>query len=290
MTIGTCARPRPLESIADRLQEARARTFLLVAPAQRRRAARPARSADEPDPLGPGAHRAFRGALAHPQPRRPDRVRRDAGAVQPVRASAEHARRAAAPGLDRCREIMDEIRGRVLARLAHTDPDDANPLLRDGYVYHMVLQHEYQHNETILQTLQLKHGRPYAPLERRCDCLRRRPCDPSGEMVRFPGGAVEIGTDDRSAAYDNERPRHVVERAAVLHRRASGHQRRLSPLHRGRRLLRAGVLVRRRAGAGWRSPARWRRSTGTASGGRWMTRVMDRSGPVRPDHPVCHVS
>ena len=26
-------------------------------------------------------------------------------------------------------------------------------------------------------------------------------------MVRFPGGAVEIGTDDRSAAYDNERPR-----------------------------------------------------------------------------------
>ena len=27
----------------------------------------------------------------------------------------------------------------------------------------MVLQHEYQHNETMLQTLQLKLGRPYAP-------------------------------------------------------------------------------------------------------------------------------
>jgi gamma-glutamyl hercynylcysteine S-oxide synthase len=29
--------------------------------------------------------------------------------------------------------------------------------------------------------------------------------------VRFPGGRVEIGTDDRTAAYDNERPRHSVE-------------------------------------------------------------------------------
>ena len=42
----------------------------------------------------------------------------------------------------------------------------ANPLLRDGFVYHMVLQHEYQHNETILQTLQLKQGAPYRPLAR----------------------------------------------------------------------------------------------------------------------------
>jgi iron(II)-dependent oxidoreductase len=67
------------------------------------------------------------------------------------------------PGLAHCREIMDEIRGRVLGRLAITDFDTANPLLRDGYVYQMVLQHEYQHNETILQTLQLKQGRPYSP-------------------------------------------------------------------------------------------------------------------------------
>ena len=29
-------------------------------------------------------------------------------------------------------------------------------------------------------------------------------------MVQFPGGFVELGTDDRTAAYDNERPRHAV--------------------------------------------------------------------------------
>ena len=40
------------------------------------------------------------------------------------------------PGLSECRRIMDEIRGRVLGRLAVNDFDPANPLLRDGYVQH----------------------------------------------------------------------------------------------------------------------------------------------------------
>src|SRR3954468_9040545 len=70
------------------------------------------------------------------------------------------------PALTHCREIMQEIRDRVLARLAIADFESSNPLLRDGYVYQMVLQHEYQHNETMLQTLQLKQGRPYSPVQR----------------------------------------------------------------------------------------------------------------------------
>src|ERR687889_40185 len=48
------------------------------------------------------------------------------------------------PGQARCREIMAEIRGRVLARLAMADLQAPNPLLHEGYVYRMVLQHEYQ--------------------------------------------------------------------------------------------------------------------------------------------------
>jgi hypothetical protein len=120
------------------------------------------------------------------------------------------------PGLDECRVIMDEIRGRVLGRLALNDFDPANPLLRDGYVYNMVLQHEYQHNETILQTLQLKRGRPYSPVARfDAPAAGSAFTAPTGigSMIRFPGGEVEIGTDDRSAAYDNERDRHVVNLA-----------------------------------------------------------------------------
>src|SRR4051812_30459658 len=101
------------------------------------------------------------------------------------------------PGLSDCRAIMDEIRSRVLERLALADLDSANPLLQGGYVYQMVLQHEYQHNETILQTLQLKQGRPYAPAAR-LEVPGASPDIYPGRMFRFPGGPVEIGTGDRS--------------------------------------------------------------------------------------------
>src|SRR6476660_9908989 len=64
----------------------------------------------------------------------------------------------ALPTLAEMTERLNEIRSRVLDRLESVELDDRKPLLHDGYVYHMVLQHEYQHNETILQTLQLKQG------------------------------------------------------------------------------------------------------------------------------------
>ena len=82
----------------------------------------------------------------------------------------EHPRRARGaldlPGRDEVLEILAEVRERVLRKLETLDLEAGDPLLRDGYVYAMVAQHEYQHNETILQTLQLKRGEPYrAPRE-----------------------------------------------------------------------------------------------------------------------------
>ena len=67
----------------------------------------------------------------------------------------------ALPTLAQMTTRLREIRARVLDRLDRLEWDDDNPLLEGGYVYNMVLQHEYQHNETILQTLQLKKGEPY---------------------------------------------------------------------------------------------------------------------------------
>jgi iron(II)-dependent oxidoreductase len=153
----------------------------------------------------------------------------------------------------------------------------------------MVLQHEYQHNETILQTLQLKLGAPYAPVVR-FDLPAAPPARASlGDMVRFPGGAVEIGTDDRSEAYDNERPRHAAEVRPffidvnpvtngdfLLFIAAGGYAKPEYWSDAGRRWL---------AESGAQAPKYW-----FSSEGRWMTRVMDRSGPVDPRHPVCHVS
>jgi iron(II)-dependent oxidoreductase len=191
------------------------------------------------------------------------------------------------PGLAHCREIMDEIRGRVLGRLAITDFDPANPLLRDGYVYQMVLQHEYQHNETILQTLQLKQGRPYSPALR-YDVPDDGPVPGSAEMTRFPGGAVEIGTDDRASAYDNERGSHTVQLAPFwidVHPVTNGE-------FEG--FMNAGGYSNPEywSAAGWdwlqssavTAPKYWTRVDDA-----WMTRSMDRAGPVPTSHPVCHV-
>lgn len=192
------------------------------------------------------------------------------------------------PGMARSREIMDEIRGRVLGRLAITEFDPSHPLLRDGYVYRMVLQHEYQHNETILQTLQLKQGRPYSPAAR-FDVSRLGTLPGRGEMVRCPGGVVEIGTDDRSAAYDNERDRHPVRLEAFWID--------VNPVTNEDFLtfIAAGGYGTRQywSDAGWewvsqsgaRAPKYW-----SWMDGAWITSSMDWRGPVNPSHPVCHVS
>jgi gamma-glutamyl hercynylcysteine S-oxide synthase len=192
------------------------------------------------------------------------------------------------PNLAECRAIMDEISAEVQARLATADLDSTNPLLRDGYVYHMVLQHEYQHNETMLQTLQLKQGEPYRPAARYHHPARTvRRTDP-GAMVRFPGGVVEIGTDDRSAAYDNERPRHPVHLDPFWID--------VTPVTNGEfvSFIAAGGYQKRAywSDEGWKwvnessakAPKYW-----TRGGDGWLSRSMDRTGPVALDHPVVHV-
>ena len=192
----------------------------------------------------------------------------------------------ALPTLTEMIERLEEIRARVLKRLETVEFDDRKPLLRDGYVYHMVLQHEYQHNETILQTLQLKKGEPYQA--RRARSFESQPAF-ANEMVEFPGGRVTIGTEDQSAAYDNERPLHTVDlkpflidRTAVTNARYlefmkdGGYRREELWSEDGRRWL---------ADIGAEAPKYWVRE-----GDRWLNRVMDLSREVDPNRPVCHVS
>ena len=103
---------------------------------------------------------------------------------------------------------LDAVRRAALAALEGADLEGDDPLLKDGFVYNMILQHEYQHNETMLQTLQLA-GNRYGP----GDPAALPTGDPSaeGEMVRVPGGPFVMGTDDRAWALDNERAAHEVE-------------------------------------------------------------------------------
>ena len=189
------------------------------------------------------------------------------------------------PTLAQMMTRLDEIRARVLDRLEEIEWNDNNPLLNGGYVYNMVLQHEYQHNETILQTLQLKKGDPYRPP--RSITFPRRSLT-AGGMVRFDSAHVTIGTTDRTEAYDNERPQHEVYVRSFLIDRA--------PVTNGRYLdfMDDGGYTRNEL---W-SPAgrRWLSESGAVSpkywtpdGDGWTTRTMDLVRPVDATRPVCHV-
>jgi iron(II)-dependent oxidoreductase len=192
------------------------------------------------------------------------------------------------PTLAAILETLEAVRSETLARLEQADLGAGHPLLRDGYVYRMVAQHEYQHGETILQTLQLKRGAPYA-------APRQYPVPRSvmnfelDAMVRFPGGVVTLGSDGRSAAYDSERPRHRRELAPFWIDQ--------TPVTNAAycRFVDSGGYTR----AEWWSPegAQWlAESQATAPAywfrqdGEWWTSSTDRAPPLPPDHPVSHVS
>ena len=70
----------------------------------------------------------------------------------------------------------------------------------------MLLAHEHQHNETMLQLLQMVEA--YEPVEIDRDPAAE-PVDDGPEMVLVEGGIVTRSAPaDVGFAYDNERPRH----------------------------------------------------------------------------------
>ncbi len=196
----------------------------------------------------------------------------------------------ALPGGRAVRRKLAEIRRAVLDCLEEVDLATDRPLLRDGFVYRMVLQHEYQHGETILQTLQLMGGRPYpAPRAVAPPGPETGVSAPRGAMLRIPGGEVTVGTDDRSTAYDNERPRHrvrlepfwidadpVTEGEFLRFMDDGGYDRKELWGEEGWAFVREERLA---------CPRYWFRREG-----RWWTRVMDDERAVDPCRPVCHVS
>ena len=113
------------------------------------------------------------------------------------------------------RAYLADVRERTLDVLDGLDgelgPDAEEPLLRDGFVYEMLLAHELQHNETMLQLLQMVEG--YDP--GRADLRPPSTSVPEQpEAVAVAAGSYEIGAPPGGFAYDNERGRHMVELAA----------------------------------------------------------------------------
>ena len=97
-------------------------------------------------------------------------------------------------------------RSAALKGLEAVDLDSSNPLLRNGYVYEMVRDHEAQHQETILQAVMLMEHETYLPARREA-VPEPDPGAPKAGFVRVPAGRFRMGDDATSRfAYDNERP------------------------------------------------------------------------------------
>ncbi len=92
---------------------------------------------------------------------------------------------------------------------SQSHPPPATELVPGAFVHGMVVQHEHQHIETMLATLNLAQVPDWQPAA---------PDSPSGVGVSgevlVDGGPFVMGTDAEPWAYDNERPAHVVDLAA----------------------------------------------------------------------------
>lgn len=105
-------------------------------------------------------------------------------------------------------------RARTMQALEETDLDTDDPLLADGYAWEFAHQHECQHQETIVELLQLitKRTRRIGYADAAGALEEHRQPAPT-EMQAIPGGVFRMGSDSRHA-YDNERDAHEVEVAS----------------------------------------------------------------------------
>ena len=169
---------------------------------------------------------------------------------------------------DELRTYMADVRRRTLdvLRDVNVDPDAEDPLLRDGFVYELLLAHEHQHNETMLQLLQMVDD--YEPLRP----VGTSPVTAGGtEAILVETGSYEIGAPGDGFAYDNERRRHSVA---------------LSAFEIDRTPVTNAAYAEFMDATGAEPPMYWQRD---GEGG-WLDTAMGRDEPVAPDHPVIHVS
>jgi iron(II)-dependent oxidoreductase len=108
------------------------------------------------------------------------------------------------PLLDRAGALryLDDVRERALTVLNGGTPD--------AVLHEMVLQHEMQHGETMLQAIELARL-PRAPGLEPAPRLQPGARHTGLEPLEVPGGACTLGAAPTVFSYDNERPRHGAD-------------------------------------------------------------------------------
>ena len=219
---------------------------------------------------------------------------RDVGGREPLRADLDdiydafqtpRADRPALPmlGPAEARGYVREVRDKAFDVLAKT-PLEGSRLVEHAFAFGMIVQHEQQHDETMLATHQLRTGAPvlHAPPPPRAD--RPLPAE-----VLVPAGPFTMGTSTEPWALDNERPAHTVHVDAFFLDTV--------PVTNGsyERFIAAGGYDNPKywSEAGWAyrteanviAPRFWERD-----GAGWLRTRFGVVEPVPADEPVVHVS
>jgi iron(II)-dependent oxidoreductase len=181
-------------------------------------------------------------------------------------------------------------RGEALTYLAEVRERALEVLDRSGpaEVHEMVLQHEQQHNETMLQAIELAQLETAPGLDPVLPTLAR--ASHTGlEAIEVPGGPFLLGAPDDRFGFDNERPRRVVDMRPFLIGRTPVTNATFLTFHEG------GGYQRREwwsdEGWSWKEDYDITHPGGWAAGPHgWRQWRVDGWAPLHPDEPVVHVS
>jgi iron(II)-dependent oxidoreductase len=188
-------------------------------------------------------------------------------------------------------DYLSGVRERALRVLDEVRPDDSNPLLRDGYLFQLVLQHEYQHQETLCYLLHLlpasKKAKPVLDAAR--SFVPALPVSPSPEMVAIEAGPFARGATDGVFAYDNELPRHTLNLPSFkIDKLLTTNAEYASFIKEGgynRRELWSDEGWAWREREDWQAPLYWQQEDET-----WRARNFFDDCSVEPQHPVTGIS
>ena len=280
--------PSDAQRAIDDLAEARDRTLELVAPFSEAELERVHSTLMSPLVWDLGHIAAFEDLwLAHRYGGRP-LLREDLADVYDA-FETPRAGRGDLPFLrpDDARDYLRDVRERVLEVIADRG-------VGDGVIAELIVRHEQQHNETMLQTIQL------AQLEGLS--LNGGNAGNAGvpgnggtvgvgftglELVEIPGGECIIGAPATGFAYDNERPRHRTDVRGYLIGR--------TPITNATYLtfVEGGGYERREwwSDEGWS----WKEDYDITRPQSWSADLRSEwrlSGlePLHPDRPVVHIS
>jgi iron(II)-dependent oxidoreductase len=184
------------------------------------------------------------------------------------------------------RAYVSEVREKALDALG-TSPLRGRRLVEHGFAFGMIVQHEQQHDETMLATHQFRVGAPVLHAPEPPAAV----APPDAAEALVPAGPFTMGTDTEPWALDNERPAHTVDLPAYWIDTA--------PVTNGQyaAFVDSGGYDdprwwsergwAHRSAAGLRAPAFWERDAG--GDGTWWRRRFGVVEPVAAAEPVCHV-